>query len=55
MPRDRIVAHAWDEGSDHRSNVLEVVIGRIREKIDRPFGTETIETVRGLGYRIETA
>jgi two-component system OmpR family response regulator len=55
VPRDRIVAHAWTEGSEHRSNVLEVVIGRIREKIDRPFGTETIETVRGLGYRIETA
>ncbi len=55
VARDRIVAHAWPEGSDHRSNVLEVLIGRIRDKIDRPFGTETIETVRGLGYRIDTA
>jgi len=50
--RERIIAHAWPDGADHRSNVLEVLIRRIRDKIDRPFGTETIQTVRGLGYRI---
>src|SRR3954465_7356716 len=43
--RERILAHAWPEGADHQSNVLEVLIRRIREKIDRPFGTESIQTV----------
>src|SRR4051812_27058927 len=52
VPRERIMAQAWPDGADMRSNVLEVLIRRIREKIDRPFGTDTIQTVRGLGYRI---
>jgi len=52
VSRERIIAHTWPDGADHRSNVLEVLIRRIRDKIDRPFGTETIQTVRGLGYRI---
>ena len=51
--RERILAHAWPEGADHQSNVLEVLIRRIREKIDRPFGTESIQTVRGVGYRLD--
>src|SRR5919112_743456 len=53
VARERIVAHAWPDGADHRSNVLEVLIRRIREKIDRPFGTDSIQTVRGLGYRLD--
>jgi two-component system OmpR family response regulator len=53
VSRERIVAHAWPDGADHRSNVLEVLIRRIREKIDRPFGTDSIQTVRGLGYRLD--
>jgi two-component system OmpR family response regulator len=52
VSRERIVAHAWPDGADHRSNVLEVLIMRIREKIDRPYGTDSIQTVRGLGYRL---
>ena len=53
--RDRILAHAWPDGADHRSNVLEVVIKRLREKVDRPFGTGSIQTVRGVGYRLQPA
>src|SRR5690349_7771610 len=48
VPRDRIVAQAWPRDEEPRSNVLEVLIRRIREKI----GTEAIQTVRGVGYRI---
>ena len=48
VPRDRIVAQAWPRDEEPRSNVLEVLIRRIREKI----GTEEIQTVRGVGYRI---
>ena len=51
--RDRIVARAWPDDADHRSNVLEVVIKRLREKVDRPFGGDSIQTVRGAGYRLE--
>lgn len=52
VPRDRILERAWPEGVDHRSNVIEVLIKRIREKIDRPFGVNSIETIRGVGYRM---
>jgi two-component system OmpR family response regulator len=48
VPRDRIVANAWPRDEEPRSNVLEVLIRRIREKI----GTDSIQTVRGVGYRI---
>jgi two-component system OmpR family response regulator len=42
----------WDGEFDHRSNVVDVAVRRLREKIDRPFGVESIETVRGAGYRL---
>jgi two-component system OmpR family response regulator len=53
--RERIYSHAWPDGADHRSNVLEVLIRRLREKIDRPYGTDSIQTVRSLGYRLDAA
>ncbi len=43
---------AWDLGYGQRSNVVEVYVRYLREKIDRPFGVESIETVRGVGYRL---
>lgn len=43
---------AWDIGQEYRSNVIEVYIRYLREKIDRPFGVRSLETVRGLGYRL---
>jgi two-component system OmpR family response regulator len=43
---------AWDFGYEHRSNVVEVYVRYLREKIDRPFGLTSIETVRGAGYRL---
>jgi two-component system OmpR family response regulator len=43
---------AWDMGYEQRSNVVEVYVRYLREKIDRPFGVESIETVRGVGYRM---
>ena len=44
---------AWDIGYEHRSNVIEVYVRYLREKIDRPFGLSTLETVRGAGYRLD--
>ena len=43
---------AWDLGYEQRSNVVEVYVRYLREKIDRPFGLESIETLRGVGYRL---
>ena len=43
---------AWDLGYEQRSNVVEVYVGYLRQKIDRPFGVRSLETVRGLGYRL---
>ena len=48
----QLLEHAWDMGYDNRSNVVAVHIGRLRERIDRPFGQSSIETVRGAGYRL---
>jgi two-component system, OmpR family, response regulator len=43
---------AWDLGAGQRSNVVEVYVRYLREKVDRPFGVGSIETVRGAGYRL---
>jgi two-component system, OmpR family, response regulator len=52
ISRYDLLEHAWDMNYDNRSNVVAVHIRRLREKIDRPFGRDSIETVRGLGYRL---
>ena len=43
---------AWDLGYEQRSNVVEVYVRYLREKVDRPFGRVSLETVRGVGYRL---
>lgn len=52
LTRLEILDHAWDMDYENRSNIIEVFVRRLREKIDRPFGTNTLETVRGVGYRL---
>jgi two-component system OmpR family response regulator len=52
LSRLQILEGAWDQGYEHRSNVIDVYVRYLREKIDRPFGLETLETVRGAGYRL---
>ena len=48
----QLLEHAWDFGYENRSNVVQVYVRYLREKVDRPFGIESIETVRGAGYRL---
>jgi two-component system, OmpR family, response regulator len=48
----QLLEAAWDLGYEQRSNVVEVYVRYLREKIDRPFGLESLETVRGVGYRL---
>jgi two-component system OmpR family response regulator len=52
LDRYALLEHAWDHGYEHRSNIIEVYVRYLREKIDRPFGVTSIETVRGAGYRL---
>jgi two-component system OmpR family response regulator len=51
LSRFDLLEHAWDLAYDARSNVVDVYVRRLREKVDRPFGRSSIETVRGAGYR----
>jgi two-component system OmpR family response regulator len=53
LTRLQLLEHAWDFAYENRSNVVDVYVRYLREKIDRPFGTSSIETVRGVGYRLE--
>ena len=52
LDRLQLLEHAWDDAYENRSNVVEVYVRYLREKVDRPFGVESIETVRGAGYRL---
>ncbi|HEY3018511.1 MAG TPA: response regulator transcription factor [Gaiellaceae bacterium] len=55
LTRLQLIEHAWDFAYENRSNVVDVYVRYLREKVDRPFGRETIETVRGAGYRLRPA
>ena len=52
LSRFQLLEGAWDTEYEHRSNVIDVYVRYLREKIDRPFGLESLETVRGAGYRL---
>jgi two-component system OmpR family response regulator len=52
LAHNQLLEAAWDIGHEYHSNVIEVYIRYLREKIDRPFGVRSLETVRGLGYRL---
>ncbi len=52
LSRLDLLESAWDMGYESRSNLVDVYVRYLREKIDRPFGRESIETVRRVGYRL---
>jgi two-component system OmpR family response regulator len=52
LSRFQLLEHAWDYEYENRSNVIDVYVRYLRQKIDRPFGADSIETVRGAGYRM---
>jgi two-component system, OmpR family, response regulator len=52
LSRFQLLEHAWDYDYENRSNVVDVYVRYLREKVDRPFGADSIETVRGAGYRM---
>jgi two-component system OmpR family response regulator len=53
ISRLTILDEVWDGETDLRSNAIDVHLAAIRAKIDKPFGTESITTLRGVGYRLE--
>jgi two-component system, OmpR family, response regulator len=52
LSRVQLLDAAWDLAFESQSNVVDVYIRYLREKVDRPFGRNSIETVRGVGYRL---
>ncbi len=54
LSRLELLEHAWDMAYENRSNLITVYVRLLREKIDRPFGRASIETVHGAGYRLRT-
>jgi two-component system OmpR family response regulator len=55
LSRARILEHVWDFAYEGVSNVVDQYVAYLRRKIDRPFGIEQLETVRGSGYRLLAA
>ena len=52
LSRLQLIEHAWDFAYENRSNVVDVYVRYLREKVDRPFGADSLETIRGVGYRL---
>ena len=52
LSRLYLLEHCWDYAYENRSNVVDVYVRYLREKVDRPFGRKSLETVRGSGYRL---
>jgi two-component system OmpR family response regulator len=54
LSRYDLLERAWEYDYENRSNIVDVYVRYLRQKIDRPFGTDSIETVRGAGYRLRS-
>jgi two-component system, OmpR family, response regulator len=52
VSKREILEHVWDYDFEGDSNIVEVYVWHLRSKLDRPFGRDTIQTVRGAGYRL---
>jgi two-component system, OmpR family, response regulator len=52
LSRLQLLEAGWDMAFESRSNLIDVYVRYLREKIDRPFGLDSIETIRGVGYRL---
>ena len=55
VPKADLIEKVWGPRFEGDPNIVEVYIGYLRKKVDRPFGRNAIETVRGVGYRLEQA
>jgi DNA-binding response OmpR family regulator len=55
VTRFQILDEVWDGETDLRSNVIDVHVASLRAKLDKPFGRDSIETLRGVGYRLRVS
>jgi two-component system OmpR family response regulator len=55
VSKTMIISHVWDYSFDPGTNIVDVLVFRLREKIDRPFETKLLHTVRGVGYVLKVA
>ena len=53
LSKARLKDHVWDFAYDGDLNIVEVYVGQLRQRIDAPFGRDTLRTVRGVGYRLD--
>ena len=54
VTREMIEQHIWNYDFESESNVIDVYVRRLRRKIDDPFATKLLTTVRGVGYRLQS-
>jgi two-component system OmpR family response regulator len=52
LSREQLIEAVWDQSYRGDSNLVDVYVRRLRDKVDRPFGRDSLETVRGIGYRL---
>ncbi len=52
LSRRVLIEHVWDYAFDGDPRIVNVYVRSLRNKIDRPFGRASLQTVRGIGYRI---
>jgi len=55
LSKQEILAHVWDFAFDGDPNIVEVYVGQLRRRVDLPFGRASLQTVRGVGYRLDPA
>jgi DNA-binding response OmpR family regulator len=53
VSKTMILSHVWDYNFDPQTNIVDVLVSRLRDKIDRPFETKMLKTVRGVGYVLQ--
>jgi DNA-binding response OmpR family regulator len=54
VSRTQLLEHVWDESNDASTNVVDVYVGYLRQKLERPFRRPLIRTVRGVGFLLES-
>ena len=50
ISKTMILSHVWEYSFDPQTNIVDVLVSRLRDKIDKPFDTKRLQTVRGVGY-----
>jgi DNA-binding response OmpR family regulator len=55
VTRTTLLEHVWDENYEGSTNVVDVYVGYLRKKLELPFGTPVIRTIRGVGWTLEPA